>query len=95
MRKTATWMRWVDERLLEHLDEHGWSTPSMISSHPEFKGFDASRGQIRERLQMLADPGLMGRGHEDIYEIATWGQQYLQGELDAENQPKPTPKRVH
>ncbi|SEW10428.1 hypothetical protein [Halobacterium jilantaiense] len=94
MRKTATWMRQLDERLLEHLGEQDWSTPRMLSQHPRFEEMQVSRGRLRERLQMLADAGLVWRQHEDVYEITTWGQQYLSGELDAENQPRPRPERV-
>jgi DNA-binding FadR family transcriptional regulator len=94
MRKTATWMRQLDERLLEHLGEQDWSTPRMLAQHPRFEEMQVSRARIRERLQMLADAGLVGREHEDIYEITTWGQLYLEGELDAENQPRPRPGRV-
>lgn len=94
MRKTATWMRQLDERILEHLDESGWSTPSMMAQHPRFEDLLASRGHIRERCQMLADAGLVGKEHQDIYEITRWGQLYLEGEVDAQNQPTPRPGRV-
>jgi predicted transcriptional regulator len=94
MRKTATWMRWLDERLLEHLQENGWSTPSLIAEHPNFEDREVSRGRIRERLQMLADAGLVGREHEDVYEITRSGQLYLEGEIDAEHRPDPRRERI-
>jgi len=94
MRKTATWMRQLDERLLEHLNESGWSTPSMMAGHPGFEKMEVSKGQIRERCQMLADAGLVALEHRDIYEITTWGQLYLRGEVDAQNQPRPRRERV-
>jgi len=62
--------------------------------HPRFEEMNVSRGQIRERCQMLADAGLVDRQHEDIYEITTWGRLYLRGEVDAQNQPRPRPSRV-
>lgn len=94
MRKTATWMRWLDERILEHLHEVDWSSPSMMAGHPEFDEMEVSRGRLRERCQMLADAGLVAREHRDIYEITRWGQLYLKGEVDAQNQPTPRPGRV-
>jgi DNA-binding FadR family transcriptional regulator len=93
VRKQAAWMRKLDDRILEHLDRD-WSTPSLMAQHPCFEDMNVSRGQIRERCQMLADAGLVDRQHDDIYEITTWGQLYLRGEVDAQNQPRPRPGRV-
>jgi len=61
----------------------------MLAGHLRFEEMQVSRKQIRERLQMLADAGLIWLEHEDIYETTTWGQLYLAGKLDAEDQPKP------
>ena len=96
MRKTATWMRQLDERLLEHLVEVDWLTPPppMLAQHPRFEEMQVSRSRIRERLQVLADAVLVWLEYEDIYEITTCGQQYLEGKLVAENQPRPWPGRV-
>lgn len=66
----------------------------MLAQHPRFEEMLVSLGRIRERLQMLADAGLVWREHEGIYEITTWGQEYLRGELDAKNQPRPRLNRV-
>ncbi|WP_232703170.1 hypothetical protein [Halobacterium wangiae] len=94
MRKTATWMRQLDERILEHLDESGWSTPSLMANHPGFEKMEVSKGQIRERCQMLADAGLVALQHQDLFEITTWGQLYLRGEVDAANQRRPRSGRI-
>lgn len=91
MRKTATWMTQLDDRILEHLDESGWSTPLLMSQHPRFEPMEASGGRIRERCHRLADADLVAREARG-FDITTDGQQYLQGELDAKNRPIP---RLH
>lgn len=63
----------------------------MVAQHPNFEDCELSRGRIRERLQMLAGAGLVAREHRDVYQITRWGKLYLEGEVDAENQPRPRP----
>jgi len=40
-------MQQVDDRILEHLDEDGWSTPKIMHSKPEFQSLSASKRRIR------------------------------------------------
>jgi len=85
MRKTATWMQLLDERILEHIDEENWATPRTMFRDVNFDGLRASEGRIRERCEMLAQAGLIAPLHSEMYEITTEGQLYLNGDLDAEN----------
>ena len=85
-RQSATWMVQLDDRILEHLNEESWSSVDVMVSQSHFR---ASRGRIRERCQMLACSGLIAPIHHDMYEITNWGTLYLDGEIDADHQPRP------
>jgi len=87
-------MRQLDERILEHLQESGESNPMLMSEHPRFGEMEVSSGQIRERCAKLAEAGLAASTGKGWFDITTWGQQYLEGELDAENQPRPRRSRA-
>lgn len=91
IRRTATWMEQLDDRILEHVREEDWSTPSIMASRP---WFDASERRIRERCRMLADADLIAPISGDMVELTTWGLLYLDGEIDAAHQPSPRPSRV-
>lgn len=90
-RRSAYWMKQLDERILEHLESEGWATPGIMA---DTKGFTASEGHIRERCQMLFYIGFIVPIHSDMYELTTDGQLYLQGKIDAKHRPKPTVERV-
>ncbi|EMA23120.1 hypothetical protein C442_08841 [Haloarcula amylolytica JCM 13557] len=90
-RKSAFWMKQLDERILEHLDREGWATPSIMA---KTKGFSASEGHIRERCLMLQYTGFVAPITSDMYELTTDGIQYLRGQIDARHRPKPTVERV-
>lgn len=45
-----------------------------------------SRGHVRERCERLAQSELVAATGGGWFDITTWGQQYLRGELDAANQ---------
>ena len=83
----------LDERILEILDEEGLSTPRYIAK--EVRLF-ASVGRVVERCYMLADAELIDSPTTDRehWEITQAGQWYLEGEIDARNQPTPTIDRV-
>jgi len=82
-------MRQLDERILEHLQESGESKPMLISEHPRFGEMEVLSGQIHEWCVKLAEAGLVAITGKRWFDITTWGQQYLESELDAENQPRP------
>lgn len=84
-------MEQVDERILEHLADSGWSTPGIMERE---RGFDLSAGRIRERCERLVYAGFVAPLHGEMYEITQWGSLYLDGELDAEHQPTPTVDRA-
>jgi hypothetical protein len=84
-------MEQVDERILEFLDSVGWASPRIMAKE---RGFESGEGRIRERCERLLYAGLVSRMHSDMYEITRWGVLYLEGEIDAEHQPKPTVDRV-
>lgn len=87
MRKSAEWMHQLDERIIEHLDENGWASPSTMGR--SFR-FTASEGRILERCEALADCGLIGPIYEgaSMYELTTLGYLYLDGDLDANALPR-------
>lgn len=80
-------MEQLDDRILEHLQEESWSSVSVMDSRTEFR---ASKARIRERCEMLAGADLIAPIHHDMYEITNWGKLYLEGEIDAANQPSPS-----
>lgn len=90
-RRSAFWMKQLDERILEYLHEEGWATPSMMS---DAMGFSASEGHIRERCEMLRYIGFIDVLHGQMYELDTDGRLYLMGQVDARYRPEPTVDRV-
>ena len=90
-RRSATWMQQLDDRILEHLEEEPWSSPSVMDSMPEF---DASEGRVRERCRVLADAELVAFVVGDMVEITRWGLLYLDGGIDAEHRPLPTKRAL-
>ena len=87
MRKSATWMHQLDERIIEHLDESGWASPATMSR--SFR-FTASEDRILERCEALVDCGLIAPIYEgaSMFELTTIGYLYLDGDLDADTLPR-------
>ncbi|ARS89650.1 hypothetical protein B1756_07800 [Natrarchaeobaculum aegyptiacum] len=92
-RKPARWMCTLDERILEYLEEEGWSTPKLISQRMKF---NASRGRVEERCEMLAQVGLIVPIYEgsEMYELTGDGRDYLVGGVDVELRPRPSPDAI-
>jgi len=86
MRKTGQWMQQLDERILELLDEDGFSTPGLIAIDRRVEDIDASEARIRERCQELTEREMIKpiNSRSDMYELTNWGVAYLRGRLDAE-----------
>lgn len=84
-------MKREDERILEYLDEHGMTSPELISQEVFSK---VSPGHVEERLRMLQYARLVFCAGLESYELTTQGALYLRGELDARNQPEPSVERV-
>lgn len=86
-------MQQLDDRILEHLEENGWSSPSIMESRPEFQHLGASKERIRERCRVLTSAELIAPIHREMVEITTWGKRYLEGKLDTEHL-RPHPGRA-
>jgi len=84
-------MKQLDERILEHLQREGWTSPSILT---RTQGFTASEGHIKERCQMLRYVGFVDTIASDMYELTTDGVLYLHGQIDARHRPVPTVDRV-
>lgn len=75
-----------DERLLERLEEEGWSTPRSLA-----RAVGEPTGVTRDRLRLLADAGLVAfaTGDYDLVHLTTSGALYLEGERDQAKHPHP------
>jgi len=82
----------LDERILEHIKENGWSTPKMMAQE---RGFPGAEGVISDRCKRLHYAELLDPIHNEMYEITVEGRLYLEGELDARHRPRPTASAVH
>jgi hypothetical protein len=85
MRRMGQWMYPVDERILEHLAEESWASPSTMASEREFCQLDADAEYVKQRCNELIERELIVPiiEHGDMYEITRWGLAYLRGDLDA------------
>lgn len=79
-------MQLLDDRILEHLAEEPWSSPSVMAQLPEVH---ASRARVRERCELLAHAELVTPIHSDVYEITGQGVRYLEGRYDVDWFPLP------
>ena len=92
MRKIAKWMSQTDERILESLSEEGIATAWMLGSN-----IRVDDRYVYHRLEVLADAEFVvrvpGEKLRDEWEIRTWGEGYLSGEVDAKlHRPEPSPR---
>ncbi len=79
MRQRADWMTPMDDQILELLQSAGIVlSPSIIAYN-----LDVSREGVTRRLSELTSYGMVCRVERGKYEISEKGQQYLTGELDA------------
>lgn len=86
-RKSADSMEQLYKRIMKNLAAEGWSSPTVMASRG---GFAASPAQIRERCEFLRFAELVYSEWDGAYGLTTWGELYLEGEIDAEHQPVPT-----
>jgi len=89
VRRMGPWMYPVDERILEHLAEESWATPSTMATQSEFQQLYADEDYIRQRCSELVSRELIAPvvGDSEMYEITSWGLAYLRGDLDASHLP--------
>ena len=85
-RKTAFWMKQLDERIMETLRDEDWATPRIIARQTKTA---CSQGHIRERIDKLRDIGFVVQLHGDTFVLTHDGQLYLEGKIDANNRPWP------
>jgi hypothetical protein len=88
IRKTAQWQWSLDDRILEHLHDESYSTARRMAKLP---GIHATECQVQERCGVLAEADLVAfvTRDKDLVELTTWGRQYLKGDIDVENYPRP------
>ncbi|MFB6302788.1 MAG: hypothetical protein ABEH78_08015 [Haloferacaceae archaeon] len=72
----------IEERILEQLNDEGWSTPKTIASNHRLHELNADALVVERRLNVLVARELAAP-EAGGYEITTWGQAYLRGDLDA------------
>jgi hypothetical protein len=86
VRGMAAWMLACDERLMERLNEEGWSTAPPLAT-----AVGLPTGMVRDRLRMLADAGLVAFATPDLdlVHLTTSGALYLEGERDQVVHPHP------
>jgi len=82
MRYSARWMTICDERILERLSEVETDTPKGMADSGDVR---FSRQYIGERCRMLTDYGMLQHLGNGVYRITEVGEQYLEGEVDAED----------
>lgn len=82
MRYSADWMTLADERILEHLREVETDTPKGMAESGRVR---FSRQYIGERCRKLANYGMSQHLGNGVYRITERGEEYLDGELDAED----------
>jgi hypothetical protein len=79
-------MQVYDDRLLERLEEEGWSTTRSLAT-----AVGMPVGLTRDRLLLLADAGLVAfaTNDYDLVHLTTSGALYLEGERDQAEHPHP------
>lgn len=84
MRKPASWMVRADERILEVLADDGNLTPKAISQEGKVPRAPVNRSHVSSRCNDLLRYGLIDEFDNNLYRITSTGEQFLAGELDAE-----------
>lgn len=73
----------ADERILEFSSESPPRQPKQIADEMAKRGLGFNDKYIGRRCLELAEYGLVQNLGNGIYTITEWGEQYLDGELDA------------
>lgn len=81
MRLSADWMVIADDRILEYLSGHETGTPKQMADSGLVR---FSRSYVTQRCKRLVDYGLLRHLGNGVYVITEEGEEYLEGELDAE-----------
>ena len=92
MRRHASWMTELDERILEFLNENGNHQPGAIRERLDAMSadMDYSDNYVNMRCRKLRDYGLLVNVGGGVYSITDDGRAFLAGELDAGTLDDPT-----
>ncbi len=83
MRQPADWMVRADDRILEAIRDEGNLTAVAVSRDGLTERVDIGRKYASDRLNKLAEYGLLDRVDKGLYGITDVGRGYLDEELDA------------
>lgn len=86
IRLPAEWMKAIDNRLLEYLQEEGVGSPKKI--HEDGR-IEFTREYIGRRLRLLLKSGLVDKVGRGVYRITPKGEAYLAGQEDLRDLEKP------
>lgn len=81
MRKSGSWMTIWDDRILEYIKEEESGSPAELEDSGYIR---VSKSQISRRLRRLAEYGMLQHLGNGVYIITQRGEDYLSGELDAD-----------
>lgn len=73
-----------DDRILELIREEGSGSPKELS---DTKYVRVSRQHVSRRLKRLAEHGMLNHLGNGVYVITKVGEEYLEGEIDADELP--------
>lgn len=85
VRKPASWMQLIDDRILEYLQEEHTATPSSMASDEWIRG---SEDEIQEHCERLCRAGLISLITEDSFILSPFGEGYIRGDLDLRDEEK-------
>lgn len=86
VRLNADWMRLVDDRILEYLDEEGPGAPANMEKDNRMQ---FSKNYLNRRLILLRKAGLVELIGNGVYRITPDGRGYLAGREDLRNAEDP------
>jgi predicted transcriptional regulator of viral defense system len=82
MRKSGSWMTIWDDRILEYIQEEESGSPAELEDSGYIR---VSKSQISRRLRRLAEYGMLQHLGNGVYVITQRGEDYLAGDLDADD----------
>ena len=86
MRKSGSWMTIWDDRILEYILEEESGSPAELERSGYIR---VSKSQISRRLRRLAEYGMLQHLGNGVYVITQRGEDYLAGDLDADDIEEP------
>jgi restriction endonuclease Mrr len=77
-RQRADWMNPVDDQIMEILKDWGAGTPQSLADE-----LGKNNNYIGVRCRKLTKSGLLERPSRGLYTLTDLGEEYLEGDLDA------------